>query len=462
MAIFFEYCINSLPTSTVVLKTPCCGFYDFLFFYHKFGCYYTIIIFQPLPFAAYFTVLYFEMDIIPRIFERLAWRLFKMEPVVPIARPNALESSPFRELPLELICHIASYLPLESVGSLSLSCLHLYSCLKMMYLQPLKEAEYSVMNRFLHLLERDLPAHIVCPECNKLHYMPFAERHLASQLYSPPSKDSLKCRIADYSKGHYIGGIPGGFSSTIFRMAMKSHRQGKDTTTLLRLLSYRNMDKYQIGFVQLHTAEARICHSSICDSSNCDGSLFVREQKVFMIPASEKTPLPWCGGFGICRHIPLTEMLDLYWWGIRVPQADEIDGYENKQGIIYCQHCHTEFRVDFKSYGEAGNALFITQWMDLGQGRDANDFKLRNRLNGSERRKKVRRSEPFSRSYQRGSICAAFEQNTEFKFDSLLTEKDKKELRMLSNWSWPINVTVLGKEAIIGYVVRNGRLVPKF
>ncbi|OAF55485.2 hypothetical protein VC83_08376 [Pseudogymnoascus destructans] len=388
------------------------------------------------------------MDIIPRIFERLGWRLSKTEPAVPIARPNALGSSPFRELPLELICHIASSLPLESVGSLSLSCLHLYSCLKMKYLQPLKEAEYSVMNRFLCLLERDLPAYIVCPECNKLHYMPFAERHLASELYSSPSGDSLKCRIAD-SKGHYVGGIPGGFSSTIFRMAMKSHRQGKDTTTLLRLLSYRNMDKYQIGFVELHTAEARICDGSICD-----GSLFVREQKVFMIPPSEKTPLPWSGGFGICRHIALTEMSDLYWWGIRVPQADEIDGYENKQGIIYCQHCHTEFRVDFKSYGEAGNALFITQWMDLGQGRDANDFKRRIRLNGSERRKKV--------TYQRGSICAAFEQNTEFKFDSLLTEKDKKELRMLSHWSWPINVTVLGKEVKIGYVVRNGRLVPKF
>lgn len=403
------------------------------------------------------------MNVVFRIFERLGWRLSKTEPALPIVRPSALESSTFRELPLELIYHIASSLPLESVGSLSLSCLHLYSCLMMMYLQPLKKAEYSVMNRFLHLLERDLPAHIVCPECNKLHYMPFAERHLASQLYSPVRKDSLKCRIAD-SKGHYIGGIPGGFSSTIFRMAMKSHRQGKDTTTLLRLLSYRNLEKYQIGFVELHTAEARICHGSICDSSNCDGSnwngsncdgsLFVREQKVFMIPDTEKTPLPWCGGFGICRHIPLAEMTDLYLWGIRVPQVDEIDGYENKQGIIYCQHCHTEFRVDFKSYGKAGNALFITIWMDLGQGRDSNDFKRRIRLEGSERRKKL--------TYQRGSICAAFEQNTEFKFDSLLTEKDKKDLRTPSYWSWPINVTVLGKEVGIGYMVSNGRLVPKF
>ncbi|OBT68618.1 hypothetical protein VE03_01800 [Pseudogymnoascus sp. 23342-1-I1] len=97
-------------------------------------------------------------------------------------------------------------------------------------------------------------------------------------------------------------------------MAMKAHRQGEDTTALLRLLSYRKMDDHTLGFVELHKSEARIRH----------GSLLVREQKVYMIPASQKTPLSWNGGFGICRHIPLMEMSDLYWWGIRVPQADKI------------------------------------------------------------------------------------------------------------------------------------------
>lgn len=347
------------------------------------------------------------MDIIRRIFEILGWGNSKTNSTALIARPNALEASPFRELPLELICHITSYLPLESVASLSLSCLSLYSCLKMRYLQPLKDAEYLVTNRFLRLLERDLPSHIVCPECNKLHYMPLAERHLASPLYAPPRKNWLKCRIAD-SRGHYVGGTAGGFSSTIFRMAMKAHRQGEDTTALLRLLSCRKMDDCTLGFAELYKSEARIRH----------GSLLVREQKVYMIPASQKTPLPWNGAFGICCHIPLMEMSDLYWYGIRVPQADEIDGYKNKQGIIYCQHCYTEFRIDFKSYGKAGNALFVTQWMDLGQGRDANDFKRRIRLNGTGRRKKV--------TYQRGSICTAFEQNAEFAFDSPLTSRMRR------------------------------------
>lgn len=376
------------------------------------------------------------MDTIQRIFERLGLRRC-------IPRPNALESSPFRELPSELILLITSYLPLESVGSLSLSCLPLYSCLKTEYLQSLKEAESSAMKRFLHLLERDLPAHIICPKCNKLHYIPFAERHLASQLYLTPSKNSLKCRIAD-STGHYDRGTPGGFSSTIFRMAMKTHRQGKDTTALLRLLSYRDTNRYLEGFVELYTAEARIR----------GGSLLVRDQKVFMVPTSQKIPLPWYSSFSFCRHIPLIGMADLYWWGIRVPKAHEIDEYENEQGIIYCPHCRTEFRIDFKSYGKAGNALFVTRWIDFGQGqgRGADDIKRIIRRNGFERRRKV--------THKRGSICVAFEKNAEFKFDSLLTKQDEKDLREKPYWTWPDHAKVSGKEDGIGYAVRNGRLVP--
>lgn len=381
------------------------------------------------------------MYIIPRIFERLRFCLSRTESAVSAARPNALESSPFRELPQELICLITSYLPLESVGILSLSCLPLYSCLKMKYLQSLKEAEYSVMNSFLHLLERDLPDHIVCPECNKLHYIPFAERHLASQLYLTPSNDSLRCRVAD-STGHYVAGTPGGFSSTIFRMAMKTHRQGKDTTALLRLLSYKKMNNYLMGFVELYTAEARIRHDS----------LLMRDQKVFMVPTSQKTPLPWYGSFGICRHIPLMGMPHLYWWGIQDPQAHEIDEYENKQGIIYCPHCHTEFRIDFKSYGKAGNAVFITRWIDFGQGLDANDLKRRIRVDGFEWRTKV--------ASERGSIYASFEHDAEFTFDSVLTEQDEKDLCRKPYWTWPDHAKVSGDGARIGYVVRNGRLVP--
>jgi hypothetical protein len=171
----------------------------------------------------------FEMDIIRRIFHFLGRHPAE-------ARPIALKSSPIGKLPHELILLIASHLPLESTASLSLSCHPLYSCIKMEYLSSLKEAEYWVINGFLRLLERDLPTHILCPHCNKLHSMDFAENHLRRR-YGQLGNPWLKCWIADLGSD-VKWGIHLEFSSTIFRMAMKAHRQGRETTSLLGLLSH--------------------------------------------------------------------------------------------------------------------------------------------------------------------------------------------------------------------------------
>ena len=42
-------------------------------------------------------------------------------------------------------------------------------------------------------------------------------------------------------------------------------------------------------------------------------------------------------------------------------------------------------------------------------------------------------------TFQRGRICATFEQKaeSEFRFDSLLTAQNEKALRKKSSWPWP-------------------------
>jgi hypothetical protein len=90
------------------------------------------------------------------------------------SKPIALEFSPIGKLLHELILLIASSLPIESASILSLSCHSLHSCLEKQYLTSVKGAEYSVINGFFRLLERDLPSHIFCPHCNKLHSISFA------------------------------------------------------------------------------------------------------------------------------------------------------------------------------------------------------------------------------------------------------------------------------------------------
>lgn len=337
-------------------------------------------------------------------------------------QPTAPES-PFLKLPLELIYLAASHLPTESVACLSLCNHYLYSSLKTEYhlktessftidnLHPPRDADSIVMNAFLHLLERDLPLHIICPHCNKLHFTPLAERHLVTERYSPTtSKTWSKCRTRD-SLSQGVRYTPPRFSSTIFLMAMKTHRRGRDTSPLLDLLSYKKIESCA-GFTQLHISEARIRNDS----------LLIRDQKVFMLPASRKTPFTLFGEFGFCRHCVLHSTDDLLRCGIYVPTVEEMDNYVSREGIIYCNYCHTELRIDFKSYGKAGNAMFVTRWMDIGEGRDVDDVKWRVRLGGGN---EWLWDEAI---YPRGSICDAFEGGEDFEFDLIMTKKDEMEL----------------------------------
>jgi hypothetical protein len=153
--------------------------------------------------------------------------------------------------------------------------------------------------------------------------MCFAGNHLPSQRYYPTGKPWLACWREDLESDVKIG-IHRDFSSTIFRMAMKSHREGHDTTKLLGLLSYRVENIIQRGFVEQRAAAVRIQ----------DGSLLMREQRVFIVSCSQKLPFPWTGGINICPHIQIATMLSLHKFGIQIPLADEIIGkYENRQGI---------------------------------------------------------------------------------------------------------------------------------
>lgn len=172
-----------------------------------------------------------------------------------------------------------------------------------------------------------------------------------------------------------------------------------------------------------HVAEARIQ----------SGSLIVWEQRIFMMPSSQTIPVLRTDDIHICCHHPDLTLQDMLKQGMRIPHSDDVERYENTHGILCCEYCYTEFRIDFKSYRNrnAGNAMFVTRWMDLGEGYDTNDIKWRNRLKLIEElswRKVV---------YELGTICAAFEQMPEFRFDSLLTEQDIKRLNKRSYWPWP-------------------------
>jgi hypothetical protein len=77
-------------------------------------------------------------------------------------RPIALEFSILGKLPLELLLCIADFLPPESALAFSLCCVPLYLTVRV---QPLEQDD---LYKFLTLLKRQLPHHILCICCKKL------------------------------------------------------------------------------------------------------------------------------------------------------------------------------------------------------------------------------------------------------------------------------------------------------
>jgi hypothetical protein len=85
--------------------------------------------------------------------------------------------------------------------------------------------------------------------------------------------------------------------------------------------------------------------------------------------------------------------------------------------------------------------MFITRWLDLGQGKSTLDHEWQRHVRGIEVRGWSAAEWPLV-SFDRGSICASFEQKDNMASDSetLLNSEDEKELFRKILYSWPRNV----------------------
>lgn len=343
-------------------------------------------------------------------------------------RPIALESSALGKLPLELILYISRFLPPESALSFSLCCRSIYMTFGTRYFKAIQEDEQFDRYTFLTLLERELPNYISCYYCKKLHAINKAHRHIYSNRSNRNywgSNRSSPCREANFELRIDVC-IYRDFSFIVFQMMMKLYRQGLDHSKLLSLLSGKTETHFRDGYVQKSTALAQIVA----------GSLLIRQQRISMIPPTRLIPIPWDLRFVICPHIQFTSTrcFDRYKNIFQMDDWEEVAAYHNQERIIPCKYCLTEFQIDFKRYGERGNAMFVTKWQDLGQGRSPLDHKWQSHTSPRIGR---RWQQPVE--FDRGSICAAFEgkEHFRFEFDSLLTPQDWKELFRESPYSWP-------------------------
>ena len=272
-------------------------------------------------------------------------------------RPNALESTFFGKLPPEVLLCIAEFLPRASAAAFTLCCRHFCCILGNSTFAAVKDGdELETMREFLALLERDLPNHLACFYCGKLHSIKKASSYKRSsnshRLWGRGSE--LQCFKVDqhFDTAYYIHWD---FSHVVFQMAMKRYRQGLDFTNLLQLLSQNGKTKIRNDYTEQESFQARIVA----------GCLIVRLQTIFVYSALlERFSL--APQFRICPHY----VYDVGKKGISRDYRQWVRG----GGSMKCECCLTEFQLDVKVCGEMDIATYCTKWQNLGEGKSPLDL----------------------------------------------------------------------------------------
>lgn len=334
---------------------------------------------------------------------RLLKRLLSIQTTFPSTKsqsqPSSLENSPFKQLPTELISSIAEFLPLSAAASFTLTCRPIWFILGSQYLDRIRLTDGFDRPVFLDLLQRDLPRHILCLDCEMLH----SRVQLGNQM---------PCTKADYASfADWF--INDKFSSVELLLVMKLYHSGLNYDERLSSLS---------GF-RSHYMRSHILHQEFAPRI-ANGHFLMRHQTWILLPAGRKLELPKLICTCVCPH-----------WRFNMPYATELtrkmrcraSHWDNAQlnsrcqtcsGLFQCWICPTEFQIDAMDFSEYGVALLLTRWLDLGEGWSLLDSRYRSHV-----RYYYGNQVPF----KAGSIKATYE-GVGVDMIRLLTPKYKAEM----------------------------------
>ncbi|KAF7924303.1 uncharacterized protein EAE98_007354 [Botrytis deweyae] len=337
------------------------------------------------------------------------------------ARPDALRSSTLKDIPVDILFHIMDFLPLESAVIFSLSCRQLKEKLGGEYFSRIASSNEHTL-ALLNLIVLDLPNCIACSACNRLHNMENLLRY-CDITYSAESTtrryDGLRlpaCVSEDWGRCSSI--VSTLFGSTAVKMALKRAHQNPACTELVTMMSSPSVrmadwEKY----VRQYREECRIV----------EGHLMHRLQSVFISDCGEKHTAfrsYFSPAETICTHIRLSPRSFL-----------DAVGF----GVMRCERCPTEYRIDIVYCEGLGWGRFYTRWMDLGSEPEG-ELWSRHLPPTAETRRRLLRTllewrvsvktdktaqDEVKVSPKAGELCSAFEGGEDFKFDSLLTPENK-------------------------------------
>lgn len=323
----------------------------------------------------------------------------------------------FDNCPFEIIRCIFDYLSPESALSFAISSRTIYQ----MYGSHIKTlARASDTFEFLATLARDLPNHVPCYDCKKLHGMDKVHQHIISAAQSSLDISWWSCWQPQVDKpGSTLGVLPRNFSFTIFQMAMKRFCQGRDCWEFLNLLSVEDICLRTPCCMEYQVATPRII----------DGSLILKRERMFTKPpCTGHDPSVERSTIATCPHMLIR--WDSYAWGMMDIEVQFPTGrgagwwqtpdFQNTwQGVIRrCNYCQTDFSLDVKRSEKTKVPLtiFATTWQDLGDSGSSMDHKWKSHTQSHGVHP------PMLLEWDRSSVCDRFEGR---KLDKILwTDQD--------------------------------------
>jgi hypothetical protein len=293
-------------------------------------------------------------------------------------RPNAFQNSHLRKLPTELLQYIASSLPPVSAALFSLSCRYIYSEVGYRHLKALATSNHDTL-AFLERIAHDIPGHIVCEHCRRLHSMRNARQYLMNNFRAGYGPERL-CSIHDENDlvKHFIYK---NFSSIIFKMAMTNYYEFGHNLQTRELLEHMSSDVLNCRTWSLYRREETQCRIR-------DDSLLTQKRMAIRDPYTDF--LQEFIHEPICKHLDF--MSDIGCSRICVQDWTSTLGRERRsvfactrQGatpsnypeakLEQCLRCRTEYKISVEHDEGCDVSIKIDIWKDLGGGLGSEEWK---------------------------------------------------------------------------------------
>ncbi len=298
---------------------------------------------------------------------------------------------PLTNLPVEILQYIASLLPLSSAASFALCNHSICHAIGTQYWHALREKDQITSKRdFLLCLERDLHSFVFCHRCVQLHRRDLIEGP-EQWYYGNRERQCVKEDgvIKNYAFDYNL-------KYKHVRLVMNAHRFGPRHGIPLDVLFHvyttsRKDDALQVWLKPRIVAD----------------ELLLRAQSRVLLRYDRDFKHVKAYVLKICPHLSAhrNDNLLLHLIACRLSHLD------NRPclycgGLKQCRYCPTEFQVEIEDFGEAGVAILVTVWNNLGCGRSPSDPKWRAHVH--DYHNNLITAMPFQ--YEPGSIQTAFEQ----------------------------------------------------